>query len=532
MNENLKFDNELNQALGYLRNNQPQQAAAIYQNILARDPNQYDANYSLGMMYRSHGRNDLAIELILKSVEIRPDIIESALSLGMIQHEEGLLEDAQTSLNKVVAAEPGNVIAHSTLGLILTDRGELDMAFESFQNAMRLEPDHPISHARMGMLEQARGNKQAAFECLSKSIELAPDNVNAHRSLAFLQKQTEYNDNIRWMEAEFESAALPDYEQLLLGYALGKVFDDLKQYDKSFGFLQKAHYLQNKLFGFSIEQQSAEFAAFKTEFNHSFLKLCEDFTVDDSSPVFVLGMPRSGTSLVEQILASHPLAFGAGEVEYMHYFDRAVEGVTGQSFPLNAGTVSPELIREVSQAYIKKLRFNAGSAEKVIDKLPSNYLRVGLIAAAMPHAKIILCERDPLDLCTSIYQNLFGREHTYAWNLSTLGDYYSLYQDLMDWWEELVPGRMYRLSYEKLITDTENEVRKLLDHCELPFHENCLAFHKTNRRVKTPSEQQVRQPIFQSSIGRWKNYQQHLGPLIESLERGSRKNGRSDIGSE
>jgi tetratricopeptide (TPR) repeat protein len=472
------------------------------------------------MLYHQHGRDDLAIPLIKKSVDIRPDVFAGVINLGMIQRDEGLLEESQASLERAVLIEPDSAIAHVTLGLLLMDRGELDRALELFEHGFRLEPGNPMTHARMGMLQQVRGETDAAVSCFSKVIELAPDDLNAHRSLAFLQKQTEHNDNTRWMETAFASTDLPDRERMLLGYALGKVFDDLAQFDKAFEYLHAAHQIRRKASNYSTEQQKVSFERHKQGQDRTFLSHCKNHVVDDETPVFVLGMPRSGTSLVEQILASHPLAYGAGEVEHLRYFAIAAEKVTGKPFPLDISTVPPEILREAGLDYVKKLRLNAGDAQRVIDKLPHNFLRVGLIAAVMPRAKIVLCERDPLDNCMSIYQHLFGPAHAYASDLSALGQYYTLFQDLMEWWDEILPGHVYHVKYEQLVADTGNQVRQLLKYCGLPFHENCLSFHKTQRRVGTPSEAQVRQPIYQGSIGRWKNYRKHLGPLIEALGNG------------
>jgi hypothetical protein len=236
--------------------------------------------------------------------------------------------------------------------------------------------------------------------------------------------------------------------------------------------------------------------------NQGFIDHCKDCRIDNATPILVLGMPRSGTSLVEQILASHPLVYGAGEVEYSRFFADDVRKMTGKPFPQDIGTIAPGKLRELGLQYIQRLRSNAGVAQRVVDKLPHNFLRIGLFAALMPNARIVLCDRDPLDNCMSIYQRDFSASHGYASNLSELGEYYKLYENLMSFWTKLLPGRIYRISYENLVANTEQQIRELLRYCELPFHADCLAFYETERMVVTPSALQVREPMHNKSIGR------------------------------
>jgi len=511
------FSEQLQQALSYDNNGQSGKAAAIYRDILTRQPDHYEANYALGMLLHKGSRNDLAMPLIKKSVELRPDIFEGRFNLGLIQRDEGLLADSQVNLERAVALRPDNAKARVTLGMLYADAGKLDLALKEIKHGLRLDPDNPKTYARMGMLRQIRGEMDAAVAYYRRMIELAPNDATAYRSLTFLQKQTEYNDDIKWMEDAFGAADCSNQDRILLGFALGKVFDDLGLYDKAFDYIHTANQLQRQSSTYSMEEQKALFERHKQGLNHEFMSHCKDHVIIDNTPIFVLGMPRSGTSLVEQILASHPLVFGGGEVEHTRCFADAVENFTGKPFPLGIGEVSPDILGKAGQFYLQQIKLNAGQAERVIDKLPHNFLRVGVIAAVMPNAKIILCERNPLDNCLSIYQQKFVRAHGYASDLAELGHYYRLYQDLADWWEEILPGHIYRLSYEQLVRETESQVRKLLEYCELPFHENCLSFHRTRRQVKTPSAVQVRQPVYQDSISRWKNYEKHLAPLQEAL---------------
>ena len=514
----MQYSEQIQQGLRFQKAGKPKEADRVFREVLAKDSEHYQANYALGMLYHQHDRNDLAIPLIKKSVSIRPDIFAGLINLGMIQRDEGLLADSRVSLERAATLEPGNAMARVTLGLLYMDLGELDLALKEMEEGLRLDPDNPLTYARMGMLQQVRGETDAAASNYRKVIELTPGNGTAHRSLAFLQKQQAYNDDIRRMEEIFASADTAHKDKMLIGNALGKVFDDLKQYQKAFEYLQTTNHLQRQSFDYSIEKQKAFFKRHKQGLDQVLLKHCKHHVVSDDTPIFVVGMPRSGTSLVEQILASHPLVYGAGEVEHSKLLVDAVQGFTQKPFPDDINKVSPQTLRKAAQVYIEKLKLNAGPATRVVDKLPHNFLRIGLFAAVMPNAKIVLCERNPMDNCLSIYQHMFGPAHAYAADLSDLGQYYCLYRDLMAWWEEILPGHIYRVTYEQMVRDTENQVRQLLEYCGLPFDEHCLSFHKTRRQVKTPSASQVRQPIYKDSSGRWKNYAKQLEPLRIALE--------------
>jgi Tfp pilus assembly protein PilF len=492
-------------------------SAELLRKILTRDANHFQANYLLGMNYHQAEQNDRAIPFLCRAVEQRPDNFAAVLNLGIIQREAGMLAEAQHMLEKAVSIRPDSATAHVTLGMLLMDRSDLDGAVSEVEQGLCLDPDNPQNQAKLGLLMQIRGEPEKAARCYRKVISFNPLDGTAHRSLAFVQRYTDYNDDIRQMEAAIHSPNVSHHDQMLLGYALGKVFDDLGQFDRGFEYLHSANQLQRQTFSYSIDKQRQFFERHKHGLDRKLLEHCKDHVINDQTPIFVVGMPRSGTSLVEQILASHPQVWGAGEVEYSRFFVELVERTTQQPFPVDIRKVPPMELRSAGRDYIEKISLNSGSAERVVDKLPHNFLRVGLFAAILPQAKIILCDRDPRDNCLSIYQHFFGKAHGYASNLSDLGEYYGLYQDLMGWWETILPGHMHRISYEQLVSDTESEVRRLLEYCELPFDQNCLSFHKTLRHVQTPSASQVRQPVYQNSIGRWKNYEKHLQPLCQAL---------------
>ena len=394
---------------------------------------------------------------------------------------------------------------------------DIDAAAIKLNRAITLQPGNAEANAKMAYLHNIRGEPGKSTAYYRKAIELDPHYSEAHQGLVFLQRQIEYTDDIRRMETTYASPDISDFDRMLVGFSLGKVFDDLKQYDKAFEFFHEANQIHRKTYTYSVERQRVFFDQHKEGFNQEFFNRCKDYAVTDNTPIFILGMPRSGTSLVEQILASHPLVHGAGEVEYIRLVVNEIEKLTGKPFPQNIDKVAPEKLRDISLAYIENLKANAGEVKRVTDKLPHNFLRIGLFAGVMPDAKIIHCDRNPMDVCLSIYQHYFSADHGYASDLKELGEYYNLYEDMMTFWHEQLPGHIYRISYEQLVSDTDNQIRQLLEYCELPFHHDCLAFHKIERVVKTPSASQVREPIYNNAVARWKNYAKYLHPLRQAL---------------
>ena len=489
----------------------------MLRNVLARESENFEANCALGKLYYTAGRKDLAIPLLKKAVRIRPDDFEAALNLGIIEREQGKVADAHTHLTKAAAIEPDNAIAHATLGALHVDRDDIDAATIEFQRALELEPDNVEVNTQMGSLYAIHGEPDQAIIYFRTAIAHRPLYGGAHYRLAFLQKITDHTDDVRRMEKAFHSPDISDQDRILVGIALGKVFDDLTQYNRAFECMHEANQLQRRSIVYSTNEQRKIFEWHMQSLNQDFIEHCKTCRIVDDTPVFILGMPRSGTSLVEQILACHPSVYGAGEVEYSRLFAEKTRQLTGKPFPQNIDTIAPQKLRDLGLSYIDHLKTNAGSARRVTDKLPHNFLRVGLFAALMPNAKLIHCYRNPLDNCLSIYQHKFSILHGYACDLNELGEYYKLYQEIMNFWENQFPGHIYHIGYESLVENTESQVRDLLEFCGLTFHVDCLAFHKSTRAVSTPSAPQVRQPIYKDSVGRAKNYEQYLQPLIDAL---------------
>ena len=302
-------------------------------------------------------------------------------------------------------------------------------------------------------------------------------------------------------------------QRIYLAFALGSALEKREAYEEAFEYFVEGHRLKKQSTPFDLARRARFFHSLMDVFNKDYLERHRSVGPDDNLPIFIFGMPRSGTSLTEQILASHPDVHGAGESDGMEDLVRSVSGKTGEPFPgcwLNLGVRE---IHDIGVNYLDRMRESATGSRFITDTTPMNFRYAGLIATIMPGARLVHCVRNPMDTCLSIFQQPLIDTHAYAHDLADLGGFYRLYQALMAHWCNVLPGRIYNLCYEDLATDSESEIRKLLKHCGLSFHYDCLAFHETKRSVRTPSASQVRQPIYTASIERWKRYETQLAPL-------------------
>ena len=496
------------------------QAATAYGQIIKMAPDHYEANLSLGQLLHKINRNQEALAYLRHAATIRPNDFNASWNVFIVERALSLLIDAEKSLKKLYKIEPDNILFLLNYGVFSTDINKPDRARKLFDRAVKLAPNNALAHAKRGSVQRVQGEFDGAELSYRKAIALDPDCASAHHGLAFLQKFKEHNDDVKAMVLASQRDTLTDNDRMLLEYALGKVFDNLSEYDTAFRHLLEANRLRRKTYQYSVSDQKKYFKQHELELGAAFQQRFEGKGLEDSTPIFIVGMPRSGTSLTEQILASHSSVHGAGEVEYMRQVCEVSMTITRQEFPTGLNQVNEDAFIAAASQYIEKLRNGVDeSILRVTDKLPHNFIRVGLISAIFPKAKIIHCIRNPLDNCLSIFQQDFSAAHGYSSNLEELGEYYRVYESLMAFWYELLPDKIYRMSYEKMIADPDNQVRELLNYCELPFEEACMNFHKTKRNVNTPSASQVRQPIYQAAVAKWKNYEKQLQPLVDILNK-------------
>jgi tetratricopeptide (TPR) repeat protein len=478
--EALRFAPDYVEALNNLATVLPElggrrEAMALCARAIDIDPNRAESHCNLGNILFEFRRIDEAAASFRRALALEPEYVFALVSLGAAQRTQGLAKEAEVSCRAALALEPTSVAALSLLGEIHSDRGEFAAAEALFQQSIAIDPGFPF-----------------AFFSIA---------TNRRMSIA----------DSAWLKGteELVGKGLPLRHEISLRYALGKYFDDTQQYEQAFGHYREANEL-TKHYGVNYDRTALTERVDRLLRDFGADSICRRQSYGNSSqrPVFIVGMPRSGTSLTEQILASHPQVFGAGELAFWQTAFAAYEAASAN------GEDDATLIPHIAADYLQSLAALSADAQRVVDKMPQNFMNVGLIHAVFPQARIIHLQRHPIDTCLSIYFQYFSHRHPYANDFDNLAHFYSQYVRITDHWRAVLPaGSLLEIPYESLIDDQEGWTRRMLEFVGLPWDAKCLDFHQTDRVVITLSKWQVRQKIHAASAGRWRNYQQFVEPL-------------------
>jgi len=495
-------------------------AVSNFEKAIEIDPKHQGAYNGLGNALASQGEMDKAVTAYRKAIEINPNHKHAHNGLGNVLSDMGDLDEAIASYRKAIEIDPGHKEAYNGLGNALSNLGEIENAIAAYRKAIEIDPWHKQACKGLGNALSDYGEIDEAITVYRRSIEINPEHTEAYRSLSKNKKFSEYDDDIRAMESLYENENNSDEQKMHLAFGLGKAYEDLGEYEKSMQFILRATRLKRASIDYSISEEEELFSNIKATFSSDFFSDRKGMGNPDRTPIFILGMPRSGTSLVEQILASHPDVFGAGELNDLSNSTRNF-GTSGSAreFPAGIVDLDSSALVELGNEYIARIRKHSLNSKHITDKMPQNFLYIGLIKAILPNAKIINCTREPMDNCLSLFKNYFNTAHHYSYDMTELGQYYNLYLDLIAYWSSTLPGFVYDQSYERLVADQENQIRRLLDYCNLPWTVACLEFHKTRRKVRTASNAQVRRPIYKDSVKLWERYEKQLEPLRSAIYR-------------
>lgn len=455
-------------------------------------------------------RTSDAIAEYRKALEIDPNSEAACQLLGLLFHKRGDNDLAAPLLAKAAKANPHKADLQCAYAAALSATGDHSKAAVYYRKAIELDPRYTIAQYNLSQELMYLGDLDAAIAGYRHAIEIEPLCAPAYQQLARLCEFSEYNDDVRIMEQLCEQ--LEGADKIVLAFGLAEVHKKLRDYDRSFAYLLEGNRLKRETLTYSPALTESTFRELCKAFNPDILARPAEPPRGDLTPIFIVGMPRSGTSLAEQILASHSEVHGCGELKNLSLlYHRAFS--TNRELTAQVAELIPARRRELAQHYLDEIAAMANGKRFATDKMPHNFLHLGLIAHLFPDARIIHCDRNPLDTCLSIFTNLFTGSHPYAYNLEELGNYHLQYQQLMANWERVLPGRIYNLNYERVVGDTEAQVRQLLDFCGLPFEEKCLSFFANERAVTTVSTTQVRQPIYNSSVEGWRRFEKNLAPL-------------------
>jgi tetratricopeptide (TPR) repeat protein len=399
-------------------------------------------------------------------------------------------------------------------------RGRTATAITHFQKALASDPADARIYASLGSALVALGKSKEANDAFEQAIALSPNKAGHYWNLAGSRRFTADDRHFATMrELARRASSLAVEEQIDLHFALAKAFADVGDQPHSFAHLVEGNALKRQQLTYDEAEALHRLERIRAVFSAELLREKRGAGDPSAAPVFIVGMPRSGTTLIEQILASHPKVFGAGELREMANLAARVGGEEAATFPEVVARMSGEELRRLGASYVEAVARLSGGAERITDKMPGNFSLAGLINLALPNARIIHARRDPRDTAFSCFSLLFAHGLEFTYDLGELGRYYRGYLALMAHWREVLPeGVMLDVQYEDVVGDLEREARRIVAHCGLEWDDACLEFHKTERSVLTASASQVRQPIYRSSIGRWRRHAAALQPLLRELE--------------
>lgn len=444
-------------------------------------------------------------------------MLDIKLKMARQLHQSGKLDEARAIYTQVLAVDSDNLSALIALAEIDNEPIAFEELRKLLEKAIAADPDSAHLQVQLGKLLRDNNEFEDACAAFRTAIAMDAHNAYLYDDIAIITQYDEITDDVRAMQDAYALSSGDSQTRMKLGFALGKVFDDLEQYDTAFEHFEEANRIGAAKANWTNAGRAEWFRYFRKVFDKDFLVRYQDVGIPDNSPIFITGMMRTGSTLREQILCSHPHVYGAGETMQLNELINKISLKIGAPFPHGFNKVDPELLKDAAIRYIEGLTSLSADAIFFVDKMNYNFFYAPLISVMLPNAKIIYCKRDPRDQGLSYFQKDLPHNQAYCYDLAQIGEITRHMQDLMNYWEELMPGKIFVSHYEELVTEPEERIRGLLDHCGLEFDPACLAFYKTKREVINISRAQIRKPMHTRSIGRWKNYEAHLQPLIDAL---------------
>jgi tetratricopeptide (TPR) repeat protein len=528
---NARSDTWKNRGDLYLATGDARSAISDYEQALRLQPIFVDAFNNIGVAFQQLGQFTSAVNYFQEAIRLRPSLANAHNNLGNVLREQGKLADAGAAYAKALELAPDYADAAYNFAICLHEQGELDQAVTHYRHALRLNPNWANAYNNLGSALKEQGLLDEAIGQFQEALKHAPEHALAIYNLSELAAVGQYvfpSSQLETMKASVARETVPPLERSLVGFALATVYNKQGNYDEAFAYCREANELrrgirQEGTLPFDPEGHRALVERIVAAHDDAYFQSVRDWGTDTDMPIFIIGMPRSGTTLVEQILASHPLVFGAGEIDEVPRFSPRFATRAAFDFYTDQLLPTMEAARALAADYLKYLGQLGKGAGRVTVKTLENVFHLGVIATLFPRAHIIHCRRDPLDTCVSCYFQNF-REIEFAWSLEDIGAYYCAYEKLMAHWGRVLPLSIHEVVYEQLIHDQETVTRDLLGFCGLDWDERCLNFFNTRRVVRTASSVQVRKPMTAKAIGRWILYRAHLGPLFKALGRFADKN--------
>lgn len=497
------------------------EAEKIAQDLIRVNPRDVNAASLLARIAIQASCYSDAEALLRKILQLAPRYIEAWHDLSTALKEQSRYSEAVEALQTAIDIEPDNAISHYFHGAALAMDSKPELAEQSYRRAIELNASLSGAHLGLGHVLKTIGRQEEGIAAYRAAKELRPNFGEIHYSLSNLKTFRFDADEIADMEHRLENSKLSTESVVHFAFTLGKAHEDLGNFDKAFEYYAKANQAHRESVAYDPVQTEIVHARIRELFDRDlFAKAAAgQFGCQEAAPIFILGLPRSGSTLLEQILASHSQVDGTSELPDLSLVIQSLtDAERGTTYPGAVTSLGNEELTALGEQYIRQTMRHRSGAAFFTDKMPNNFPHIGLIQLILPNAKIIDARRHPLDSCLGCFKQHFAKGQTFTYDLFELGEFYMEYEKMMAHWDSVLPGRVLHVQYEEVVADLESQVRRLLDYCELPFEDACINFHETQRAVRTASSEQVRQPIYSGSVNTWRKFESHLQPLVEILQ--------------
>ena len=513
---------DLQKAMSQVQKGNLGEAEKIYRSILSDDPNNVDALRLLALLASRTGAIDQAINMLENCVKIAPDYAlawENLAKLYRQKDDPDSLQKAANCFGKATELRPDWAEGWAGLGTMQTRSSQHEEGIISYKKSIELKTNQPRVHLSLGHVYKTTGNQEECINSYKDAINYDENFGEAYWSLANLKTYKFNTREIDQMEKRVDLPEVPEREKVHFLFSLGKAFEDAGNYDKSFNYYKKGNDLNRGRTTYDPKAIEALSDRLKLFFTKDKFEEYKSSGCNSGAPIFIVGLPRSGSTLVEQILASHSNVEGTMELPNIMNIARKLGNSSKDrtAYPEIIETLQDSDLTLLGQAFVNETEFLRTGKPHFIDKMPNNFSHIGLLKLILPNAKVIDARRNPMDTCFSCYKQLFARGQAFTYDLSEIARYYVNYVNLMDHWNKVLPGYVFKIQHEALLQDQEGITRDLLEFCELDFESSTLEFYKTERAVKTASSEQVRQPINTKGLNQWKNFESHLNDLKHYL---------------
>ena len=485
-----------------------------YNISISLNPKNSEAYNNKGLCLKKMRDFEGALENFKLALKINPHFSDVYNNIGNLYYELKSFKDAEKIWSDGLKVSPTDIVLLRNLGTLLFEKkGEISLSKKKFEKILALSPNKPFALNYLGMIYKSEGKFDEAEDYFKKAIEADSNYSESYYNLSYLKKFNKQNNFLRKLEKLYSSKQVFEEDKVYICFSLAKAFDDLGKYSLSYKYLSEGNLLRKKLIGYNINKDKKLFSKIYKNFKqlqNDNLKLPDYNNLNNKVPIFILGMPRSGTTLVEQIISTHSKVFGAGELNILSNSIYKLDILNNK--------VSEDLLLKLRNNYLAHINEFNTSRKMVVDKLPANYLWIGLIFTIFPNAKVIHVKRNAVATCWSNYTKYYSNPGIgFVYSLGDLGKYYKMYLEMINYWDNHFPGKIHSLNYETLTEEPINEIRNLISYLDLKWEDECLKFYKNPRIVKTASSLQVRQKIYKGSSRKWLNYSQFLSKLEKEL---------------